>query len=88
MRRRSGFVLTSGATRRSGGQVFDVFADVDDGARVLLQREDERGGGRAPVVRRMIVAGEDERFETLERLRAHAFLRHIEFRRPDNCVED
>ena len=61
---------------------------MDDGARVLLQREDERGGRRAPVVRRMIVAGENERLETLERLRTHAVLRDIEFRRPDNCVED
>ena len=88
MRRRSWSLLTSGATRRSGREIFDIFGDVHDGARVLLQREDERGGGRAPVVRGMIVAGEDERFEMLEWLRAHAVLRNIEFRRPDNRVED
>ena len=39
-------------------------------------------------MRRMIVAGKDERPEPIERLRPHTLLRHLETRRPDNRVED
>src|SRR5436309_2976873 len=66
--RRAGPLLggVRGGLKRS--HILDVLGDMDDGARILFQCQDERRGCGPPVVGRMVVTGQDERLESLERL--------------------
>src|SRR5205814_10372598 len=43
------------------GQILRILGDVDLHPRVLLEDVDERGGGRLPLVRGMVVSREDQR---------------------------
>ena len=61
---------------------------MDNRARVLLDGKEERRGGGAPVVRGMIVPGENEGLEAVERLGLDAGVGHVEPRRPDDGVDD